>query len=184
VLGIQRGTQPGLMIYMLPLGKGVSKAVTYHGWGTPYDSFWCCYGTGKLLTTIHLVFYIFVRYKSKINFEGLFLFLSTGIESFSKLGDSIYFQEDGATPALYVTQYISSSLDWKSAGLSISQKVNPVVSWDPYMRVTFTLSSSKVVKLLHNLMQHVTLKKESDGSNFVAGSGEGVDFESKNSCLD
>jgi hypothetical protein len=112
VLGIQRGTQPGLMIYMLPLGKGVSKAVTYHGWGTPYDSFWCCYGTG--------------------------------IESFSKLGDSIYFQEDGATPALYVTQYISSSLDWKSAGLSISQKVNPVVSWDPYMRVTFTLSSSKV----------------------------------------
>ncbi|CAL9230097.1 unnamed protein product [Arabidopsis halleri] len=112
VLGIQRGTQPGRMIYMLPLGQGVSKAVTYHGWGTPYDSFWCCYGTG--------------------------------IESFSKLGDSIYFQEDGASPALYVTQYISSSLDWKSAGLLLSQKVNPVVSWDPYMRVTFTLSSSKV----------------------------------------
>ncbi|KAG7550454.1 Beta-L-arabinofuranosidase [Arabidopsis thaliana x Arabidopsis arenosa] len=112
VLGIQRGTQPGRMIYMLPLGKGVSKAVTYHGWGTPYDSFWCCYGTG--------------------------------IESFSKLGDSIYFQEDGASPALYVTQYISSSLDWKSAGLLLSQKVNLVVSWDPYMRVTFTLSSSKV----------------------------------------
>ncbi|KAL0709429.1 hypothetical protein Bca4012_016407 [Brassica carinata] len=112
VLGIQRGTEPGLMIYMLPLGKGVSKAVTYHGWGTPYDSFWCCYGTG--------------------------------IESFSKLGDSIYFQEDGETPSLYVTQYISSSLDWKSAGLTLSQKVKPVVSWDPYMHVTFAFSSSKV----------------------------------------
>ncbi|XP_010492033.1 PREDICTED: uncharacterized protein LOC104769505 [Camelina sativa] len=111
VLGIQRGTQPGLMIYMLPLGKGVSKAVTYHGWGTPYDAFWCCYGTG--------------------------------IESFSKLGDSIYFQEDGESPALYVTQYISSSLDWKSGGLSLSQKVKPVVSWDPYMHVTFSFSSSK-----------------------------------------
>lgn len=47
VLGIQRGTDPGVMIYMLPLGKGVSKAVTYHGWGTPYDAFWCCYGTGN-----------------------------------------------------------------------------------------------------------------------------------------
>ncbi|XP_009125873.1 uncharacterized protein LOC103850835 [Brassica rapa] len=111
VLGIQRGTEPGKMIYMLPLGKGVSKAVTYHGWGTPYDAFWCCYGTG--------------------------------IESFSKLGDSIYFQEDGESPALYVTQYISSSLDWKSSGVSLSQTVKPVVSWDPYMRVTFTFSSSK-----------------------------------------
>ncbi|KAH0931435.1 hypothetical protein HID58_008552 [Brassica napus] len=113
VLGIQRGTEPGLMIYMLPLGKGVSKAVTYHGWGTPYDSFWCCYGTG--------------------------------VESFSKLGDSIYFQEDGESPSLYVAQYISSSLDWKSAGLTLSQKVKPVVSWDPYMRVTFSFSSSKGV---------------------------------------
>ncbi|CAH2072889.1 unnamed protein product [Thlaspi arvense] len=111
VLGIQRGTEPGLMIYMLPLGKGVSKAVSYHGWGTPYNAFWCCYGTG--------------------------------IESFSKLGDSIYFQEDGVSPAIYVTQYISSSLDWKSAGLLLSQKVKPVVSWDPYMRVTFSFSSSK-----------------------------------------
>lgn len=111
VLGIQRGTEPGRMIYMLPLGKGVSKAVTYHGWGTPYDAFWCCYGTG--------------------------------IESFSKLGDSIYFQEDGDSPALYVTQYISSTLDWKSSGVSLSQTVKPVVSWDPYMRVTFTFSSSK-----------------------------------------
>ncbi|KAJ0230718.1 Proline-tRNA ligase [Hirschfeldia incana] len=111
VLGIQRGTEPGRMIYMLPLGKGVSKAVTYHGWGTPYDAFWCCYGTG--------------------------------VESFSKLGDSIYFQEDGESPALYVTQYISSTLDWKSSGVSLSQTVKPVVSWDPYMRVTFTFTSSK-----------------------------------------
>ncbi|KAG5250004.1 Alpha-L-arabinofuranosidase [Salix suchowensis] len=65
VLGIQRGTEPG--------------AKTNHGWGTLYDSFWCCYGTG--------------------------------IESFSKLGDSIYFEEREA-PGLYIIQYISSSLDW------------------------------------------------------------------------
>uniref|UniRef100_A0A0D3EFX0 Uncharacterized protein n=1 Tax=Brassica oleracea var. oleracea TaxID=109376 RepID=A0A0D3EFX0_BRAOL len=69
VLGIQRGTEPGVMIYMLPLGKGVSKTVTHNGWGKPYDSFWCCYGTG--------------------------------IECFSKLGDSIYFQEDMESPALH-----------------------------------------------------------------------------------
>ncbi|CAI5480855.1 unnamed protein product [Closterium sp. Yama58-4] len=49
VMGIQRGTQPGVMIYMLPHGAGNSKARGYHGWGTPFDSFWCCYGTGKFL---------------------------------------------------------------------------------------------------------------------------------------
>lgn len=107
----------------------------------------------------------------------------TGIESFSKLGDSIYFQEDGDSPALYVTQYISSTLDWKSSGVSLSQTVKPVVSWDPYMRVTFTFSSSKgVSKLLAETRCNVN--RESDGSFFLAGSGEGVHFESKDSCLD
>jgi DUF1680 family protein len=47
VLSIQRGRDPGVMIYMLPQGPGRSKAVSYHGWGTQYNSFWCCYGTGK-----------------------------------------------------------------------------------------------------------------------------------------
>ena len=47
VLSIQRGTEPGVVIYMLPQGRGVSKAKTYFGWGTKFDSFWCCYGTGE-----------------------------------------------------------------------------------------------------------------------------------------
>lgn len=47
VLSIQRGREPGIMIYMLPLGHGESKARSDNeGWGTKYDSFWCCYGTG------------------------------------------------------------------------------------------------------------------------------------------
>eukprot|EP00252_Welwitschia_mirabilis_P018969 TRINITY_DN4265_c0_g1_i4.p1 TRINITY_DN4265_c0_g1~~TRINITY_DN4265_c0_g1_i4.p1 ORF type:complete len:519 (-),score=73.29 TRINITY_DN4265_c0_g1_i4:234-1790(-) len=49
VLSIQRGTEPGVMIYMLPQAPGASKARTYHGWGTKYDSFWCCYGTGIVM---------------------------------------------------------------------------------------------------------------------------------------
>ncbi|XVE78851.1 hypothetical protein DITRI_Ditri14bG0011300 [Diplodiscus trichospermus] len=108
VLGIQRGTEPGVMIYMLPQGRGVSKAVSHHQWGTPFDSFWCCYGTG--------------------------------IESFSKLGDSIYFEEEGSIPSLYITQYISSTLDWKSGKIVLYLKVDPAVSWDPYLRVTLTSS--------------------------------------------
>ncbi|KAK4608326.1 hypothetical protein RGQ29_001940 [Quercus rubra] len=111
VLSIQRGTNPGVMIYMLPLGRGVSKAKSYHGWGTPFNSMWCCYGTAT--------------------------------ESFSKLGDSIYFEEKGKGPVLYIIQYISSSLNWESGQIVLNQTVNPVVSSDPFLRVTFTFSSKK-----------------------------------------
>ncbi|KAM3326194.1 hypothetical protein P3S67_001320 [Capsicum chacoense] len=89
VLSIQRGRDPGVMIYMLPLGRGVSKAQSYHNWGTQFDSFWCCYGTERELL-----------------------------------------------------QYIPSSLDWKSGQVSVSQKIEPVVSWDNRLRVTITISST------------------------------------------
>ncbi|KAF2312003.1 hypothetical protein GH714_027726 [Hevea brasiliensis] len=108
VLGIQRGTEPGVMIYMLPQSPGSSKGRSFHGWGTQFHSFWCCYGTG--------------------------------IESFSKLGDSIYFEEKGEVPGLYVIQYVSSYLDWKMGQIVLDQKVDPLVSWDPYLRVTLTFS--------------------------------------------
>ncbi|PHT68392.1 hypothetical protein T459_27879 [Capsicum annuum] len=111
VLSIQRGRDPGVMIYMLPLQRGGSKARSYHKWGSPFSDFWCCYGTG--------------------------------IESFSKLGDSIYFEEKGNSPGLYIIQYISNSLDWKSGQVVVSQSVEPVVSWDNRLRVTITVSSKR-----------------------------------------
>jgi hypothetical protein len=39
VLGTQRGVQPGAMLYMSPLGGGVSKARGNHGWcgGVRFD---------------------------------------------------------------------------------------------------------------------------------------------------
>ncbi|XP_074350494.1 uncharacterized protein LOC141689888 isoform X1 [Apium graveolens] len=121
VLSIQRGREPGVMIYMLPLGPGQSKARSYHGWGTQFNSFWCCYGTG--------------------------------IESFSKLGDSIYFEEEGDVPGIYIVQYVSSSLNWDSGKISLVQKVEPVVSWDNRLRVTLSVSSKQ-----QGLSQKLTLK--------------------------
>jgi len=58
-MGNQRGTQPGVMLYFLPIGPGRSKSVSGlppsglppknpGGWGGPNDTFWCCYGTGIL----------------------------------------------------------------------------------------------------------------------------------------
>jgi len=46
-----------------------------------------------------------------------------GIESFSKLGDSIYFEEKGERPALYIIQFIPSTVNWRTAGLTITQKL-------------------------------------------------------------
>lgn len=76
----------------------------------------------------------------------VFLDPSAGIESFSKLGDSIYFEEEGSDPGLYIIQYISSNLDWKSGKIVLNQKVDPVVSWDPYLRVTLTSSLKEVLR--------------------------------------
>ncbi|URE19345.1 DUF1680 domain containing protein [Musa troglodytarum] len=110
VLSIQRGTEPGIMIYFLPMNPGGSKAVSGQGgWGTPTATFWCCYGTAT--------------------------------ESFSKLGDSIYFEEEGAVPTLYVIQFISSTLNWRSGGLTLRQNAPQVSSLDHHFRVQFTVAS-------------------------------------------
>lgn len=80
ILGTQ-GPQPGQLQYYVAMASGYPR--TY---GTPDNSFWCCYGTG--------------------------------VESFSKLGDSIYFQ---GPHALYVNLFIPSTLDWKEEGVRMEQ---------------------------------------------------------------
>ncbi len=45
----------------------------------------------------------------------------TGVESFSKLADSIYFHDD---ESLYVNLFISSDLDWEEQGLRVRQSAN------------------------------------------------------------
>ena len=104
VIGIQKPTVVGAMIYMTPLGNGVSRShANWHrdsrGWGGKNNSFWCCYGTA--------------------------------IESFAKLGNSIYFHDGGADsptqqPQLWVVQFVSSTLTDVMHGLNLSQSVTNV----------------------------------------------------------
>lgn len=128
IIGIQRPNTPGVSIYMNPLGAGVSRLTGAHGWGTPFDSFWCCYGTA--------------------------------VESFSKLGDSIYFQ--GSVPGsvvehnLWVNQFVSSIVQWEDAGLTINQTANFPAATDTPM-----IDNTVVVQL--NFMVH----KETDSSQAV-----------------
>ncbi|KAL6603831.1 hypothetical protein ACP70R_044192 [Stipagrostis hirtigluma subsp. patula] len=126
ILSTQRGRQPGVMLYFLPMGPGRSKSVSGQhpsglppknpgGWGSPNDTFWCCYGTA--------------------------------VESFSKLGDSIYFLDKDEIPSLYIIQYIPSSFDWKAAGLTVKQQTEPLFSTDSYFEVSVSISAKKDAQL-------------------------------------
>ncbi len=72
----------GMMIYYTPLAAGFTK-----NFGTPNNTFWCCYGTG--------------------------------VESFAKLSDSIYFHNRSE---LYVNLYVPSVLNWHDKGLILKQE--------------------------------------------------------------
>ncbi|KAF0914191.1 hypothetical protein E2562_027607 [Oryza meyeriana var. granulata] len=126
IMGNQRGKEPGVMIYFLPMGPGRSKSISGMptsglppnnpgGWGNPNATFWCCYGTG--------------------------------IESFSKLGDSIYFLEEGEIPGLYIIQYIPSTFDWKAEGLIVKQQAKPLSSTDSHFEVLLSVSSKGDARL-------------------------------------
>ncbi|THU61747.1 hypothetical protein C4D60_Mb07t26560 [Musa balbisiana] len=144
VLSIQRGTEPGIMIYFLPMNPGGSKAVSGQGgWGTPTASFWCCYGTGPSNVSLDPIAW------SLLTFLLTFFYAVAATESFSKLGDSIYFEEEGAVPTLYVIQFISSTLNWRSGELTLQQNTQQVSSLDDHFRVQFTVASANKVIQQH-----------------------------------
>lgn len=74
--------EDGMTMYFVPLASGYWKL---YAW--PYDSFWCCTGTG--------------------------------IESFSKLADSIYFHDDSG---IWVNLYLSSEVNWQDKGVRLRQQ--------------------------------------------------------------
>ncbi len=106
ILPTQR-TDTGMMIYYMPLSGGDTKK-----WGTPRNTFWCCY--------------------------------CTGVESFAKLNDSIYFHDN---TNLYVNLFVPSELNWKAAGFKLSQSTH----FPEEQGSTFTVHSSSSVERTINL---------------------------------
>lgn len=56
---------------------------------------------------------------------------------------------------LYIIQYISSSLDWESGQIFLSQRVEPVVSWDNRLKVSLTISPKNVNIIFYLSIAHV-----------------------------
>jgi hypothetical protein len=66
----------------------------------------------------------------------------TGMENFTRLGDSIYFHND---KDLWVTWYVSSTLDWKDRGLALTQATDlPLTN---KVTLTITLAPADAVNI-------------------------------------
>ncbi|WP_020616551.1 glycoside hydrolase family 127 protein [Paenibacillus daejeonensis] len=72
--------ETGMTMYFQPMATGYFKI-----YGSPFNHFWCCTGTG--------------------------------MESFTKLNDSVYFHSENR---LYFAQYTSSLLDWQEQGVKLT----------------------------------------------------------------
>jgi DUF1680 family protein len=68
-------------------------------------------------------------------FNNFWCCTGTGMENFSKLNDSLYYNNG---TDLYVNMYISSTLNWSSKGLSLTEQANIPLS----NTVTFTINSA------------------------------------------
>ena len=125
VLGTQRGKQPGAMVYMMPLGGGVSKAGGNHGFSNGENHFWCCTGSGiEAFTRMHAsVFYERPRRISPPPGHA---------------GASF------APPReLVVLQHVSSSLEWREPGCNVTLRADAAgdVSASAPLVTTLMLSS-------------------------------------------
>lgn len=93
--------ESGMAMYFQPMATGFFKVFS-----SPFDSFWCCTGTG--------------------------------MEDFTKLGDSIYFKDD---ESVYINAFISSSVFWREKNITITQETDIPVSDE--IRLSFETDNPK-----------------------------------------
>ena len=104
-VGLQR--KPGELLYTTPLGVGVSKGRSGHGWGRPDAAFWCCYGTG-------------VEALARLQ-DGVFWRLEAGAKV---PGDDA--SATTSTDVVYIARVTTSaSAAWNEKGVTVRVSVDP-----------------------------------------------------------
>jgi len=88
----------------------------------------------------------------------------TGVESFSKLGDSIYFHDE---KGLYVNLFVASELDWEEKGIRVRQDASLATRRDTHLRIL----SAKPTQLA----VHIREPYWTDGKMTVTVNGKPVD---------
>jgi len=86
-----------------------------------------------------------LRFKLNVFTASFLCGIGAAIESFAKLGDSIYFEEDAKTPAVYITQFTSSDFEWDAVGLVLHQSHKPLNAEQSVLEVSFSFSRATTV---------------------------------------
>lgn len=123
---------PGQFIYYMPLGAGASKLDNPQAWtqgfGSPFNSFWCCYGTAiesfsKLADSIY--FYFSHAPQASPTESNTFSLLRSLRQAWPlRLGASLHAEAPAPAhrpPALFVNQLVSSTLRWRDLGVTLVQ---------------------------------------------------------------
>eukprot|EP01043_Picozoa_sp_COSAG02_P047519 COSAG02_NODE_4564_length_5212_cov_1.952297_3_plen_429_part_00 len=94
----------------------------------------------------------------------------TAIESFSKLGDSLYFHDDTAgDEQLWIVQYISSVVRWRDAGVNVTQAVRFDYSTDG-VSLTTKITIGKLLGLSSTVQKSTAINLRIPGWAAVATS--------------
>ena len=138
VLGTQRGSQPGAMLYMMPLGSGVRKGGGQHGYSNGESHFWCCMGSGiEAFTKLHAsVFYRVPPSRSVSAPAG------NGRASRDQAGSAA--AEIAEIAELYVLQLISADLTWAEVGCHVSLQADQPGELEAGLPLTATLTLSSL----------------------------------------
>ena len=121
------------MLYMMPLGAGVSKAkANWAGWGDPDESFWCCYGTG-IESFAKLADGAFFEEPSPPSALGALPATATAVRRSNATAGTTTAPPGGSTgggdareasapapAALWVSQFVPSTVWWEAGEASVT----------------------------------------------------------------
>lgn len=107
-------------------------------------------------------------------FEHFWCCTGSGMESFSKLNDSIYFHQD---KELYINQYVSSTLDWREQHIRLIQNADI-----PYGDLT-TIKLETEAQQPRALKLHLRIPFWVRGDVEATLNGEPLFVEGKDSCI-
>ena len=132
VLGTQRGTVPGAMSYMYPMGSGVSKqgipnAPQGHHWSDAEHHFWCCQGSG-VESFARLADSIFWRYDPTAaagTAANLAANVAANADASSSAASASIPTPSSASRQLFVLQLVSARLNWREQGCTVELRAEP-----------------------------------------------------------
>jgi len=144
IMGNQYPGQPGVMLYYTPLGMGYFKGdpTWISGWGTPFNSFWCCYASGveqwtKMAESIF--FYSSDESELLVN-----LYISSMLNWETRSGGKIVLQQSTLFPESGQSQFRFIDMANETAELTLSFRIPYWVPEKEMENITVTINGENL----------------------------------------